>query len=211
MLCRLASTSSSSSSSGNRVGGSNDGSSDNSSSIIVKTAGSPGSSLLSIDDLSDAIKDSVRDTLGDISTSCKRLDESLDKDYIDAVVSLRKHLLMHEWQQHGKALAERKGVIKFERHCAENDIDIPFEAISQLYDNPYDVSVLESNKHKLMARSIIMEAVDEQYSSTYAECTQLAKELAKTSFTEIIPESAEKVAGTLKSLIPMPTFLKQLF
>jgi hypothetical protein len=47
--------------------------------------------------------------------------------------------------------------------------------------------------------------------STYAQCTELAKELAKTSFTEIIPESAEKVAGTIKSLIPMPAFLKQLF
>jgi hypothetical protein len=58
-----------------------------------------------------------------------------------------------------------RGVIKFERHCAENDIDVPFEVMSQLYENPYDMSVLGSdNKLKLMARSIIMEAVDEQYS-----------------------------------------------
>jgi hypothetical protein len=40
--------------------------------------------------------------------SCKRLDESIDKDYISSVVSLRQCLLEYEWQQHGKMLAERK-------------------------------------------------------------------------------------------------------
>jgi hypothetical protein len=40
--------------------------------------------------------------------SYKRLDESLDKDYINSVVSLRECLLEYEWRQHGKILAERK-------------------------------------------------------------------------------------------------------
>jgi hypothetical protein len=58
-----------------------------------------------------------------------------------------------------------RGVTKFERHCAENDVDIPFEVVSQLYKNPHDMSVLgDNNKLKLMARCIIMETVDEQYS-----------------------------------------------
>jgi hypothetical protein len=40
--------------------------------------------------------------------SYKRLDASLDKDYINSVVSLRECLLEYEWRQHGKILAERK-------------------------------------------------------------------------------------------------------
>jgi hypothetical protein len=40
--------------------------------------------------------------------SYKRLDESLEKDYINSVVSLRECLLEYEWRQHGKILAERK-------------------------------------------------------------------------------------------------------
>jgi hypothetical protein len=35
--------------------------------------------------------------------------------------------------------------------------------------------------------------------------------LAKTGITDMIPEGAEKVAGTIKSLIPMPAFMKKLF
>ncbi|KAF6258713.1 hypothetical protein COO60DRAFT_1089354 [Scenedesmus sp. NREL 46B-D3] len=113
------------------------------------------------------------------------------------------------WQS---ASERHRGVTKFERHCAENDIDIPFEFVSQLYKNPHDMSVLgDNNKLKLMARCIIMEAVDEQYSRTYAECTELAQELARTGISDIIPEGAEKMAGTIKSLIPMPAFLKKLF
>ncbi len=38
----------------------------------------------------------------------KALDERLDKNFIESVVSLREVLLEYEWHRHGKQLAERK-------------------------------------------------------------------------------------------------------
>jgi hypothetical protein len=67
-----------------------------------------------------------------------------------------------------------RGVTRFERHCAENDIEVDYKVISMLYNNPYDMSVLgNNNKLKLMARAIIMETVDEHYSRWAGPCNIL--------------------------------------
>lgn len=46
--------------------------------------------------------------------------------------------------------------------------------------------------------------------SCYAECSGLAKELAKTGLTDMIPDGAEKMAGAVKNMLPLPAFVKKM-
>eukprot|EP00878_Enallax_costatus_P001299 GHUV01001445.1.p1 GENE.GHUV01001445.1~~GHUV01001445.1.p1 ORF type:complete len:408 (+),score=98.79 GHUV01001445.1:200-1423(+) len=108
------------------------------------------------------------------------LSENINQGYLESVKHLRDMLMAYEWHLHGKELAERKGVAAFEKHCAMHDIDVNFDVLTKLYNNPNDLNVLSTNKLKILARSIIQHAVDERYCSIYWECTQMAKELAKT-------------------------------
>jgi hypothetical protein len=41
------------------------------------------------------------------------------------------------------------------------------------------------------------------------ECTNTAKELAHTGLKDIIPDSAGKVGGVLKDILPIPGFAKR--
>eukprot|EP00879_Flechtneria_rotunda_P007810 GHRR01008185.1.p1 GENE.GHRR01008185.1~~GHRR01008185.1.p1 ORF type:complete len:164 (+),score=21.48 GHRR01008185.1:817-1308(+) len=106
-------------------------------------------------------------------------------------------------------LPNTRGVAKFEQFCAEHDIDVPFESISQLYEDPSNLAALPDNKTKLLARSIIQQSVDERYCSIYFECTTTAKELAHTGLKDVIPDSAGKVGGVIKDILPLPGFLKK--
>eukprot|EP00775_Hariotina_reticulata_P012137 gene12137-12275_t len=137
------------------------------------------------------------------------LSENINRGYLESVKHLREMLMAYEWHLHGKELAERKGVAKFEQYCADHDISVTFDAITQLYSNPNDLSSLPDDKTKLLARSIIQQAVDERYCSIYYECTVTAKELAHTGLKDVIPDSAGKVGGVIKDLLPLPGFLKK--
>lgn len=48
-----------------------------------------------------------------------------------------------------------------------------------------------------------------RYCAIYFECTTTAKELAHTGLKDIIPDSAGKVGGVLKNLLPIPGALKK--
>jgi hypothetical protein len=162
-------------------------------------------------DLSDYDYDSEDEHGGlfDLKKLQSSLSENINKGYLEAVKHLREMLMAYEWHLHGKELAERKGVAAFEKHCAEHDVDIDFDVLTRLYSNPNDLSVLPNNKLKLLARSIIQQAVDERYCNIYFECTNTAKELAKTGLKDIIPDSAGKVGGVIKDILPVPGFLKK--
>eukprot|EP00879_Flechtneria_rotunda_P004147 GHRR01004394.1.p1 GENE.GHRR01004394.1~~GHRR01004394.1.p1 ORF type:complete len:413 (+),score=139.21 GHRR01004394.1:178-1416(+) len=147
--------------------------------------------------------------LFDLKRLQSSLSENINKGYLESVKHLREMLLAYEWHLHGKELAERRGVAKFEQFCAEHDIDVPFESISQLYEDPSNLAALPDNKTKLLARSIIQQSVDERYCSIYFECTTTAKELAHTGLKDVIPDSAGKVGGVIKDILPLPGFLKK--
>lgn len=48
-----------------------------------------------------------------------------------------------------------------------------------------------------------------RYCSIYYECSNTAKELAHTGLKDIIPDSAGKVGGVLKDILPLPGFIKK--
>lgn len=48
-----------------------------------------------------------------------------------------------------------------------------------------------------------------RYCSIYVECTTTAKELAHTGLKDIIPDSAGKVGGVIKDILPLPGFIKK--
>jgi hypothetical protein len=48
-----------------------------------------------------------------------------------------------------------------------------------------------------------------RYCSIYFECTTTAKEMAHTGLKDIIPDSAGKVGGVLKDLLPLPGMKKR--
>jgi hypothetical protein len=45
-----------------------------------------------------------------------------------------------------------RGVALFERHCAEHELGVGFDTITALYQDPNDLSVLQDDKLKLLAR-----------------------------------------------------------
>lgn len=52
-------------------------------------------------------------------------------------------------------------------------MDVSFEAITALYNNPHDLTVLPSTKLKLQARSIIQQIIDERYTRLVSTCPLL--------------------------------------
>jgi hypothetical protein len=49
----------------------------------------------------------------------------------------------------------------------------------------------------------------DRYCSIYGACTATAKEMAHTGLKDIIPDSAGKVGGVLKDILPLPSFIKK--
>lgn len=138
------------------------------------------------------------------------LSENINKGYMESVKHLRDMLMAYEWDLHGKELAGRRGVAKFEQYCAEHDVpEVSFEVLSKLYEDPNNLDALPTDKLKLLARAIIQQTMDERYCSIYYECSTTAKELAHTGLKDIIPDSAGKVGGVLKDILPLPGFIKK--
>lgn len=65
-----------------------------------------------------------------------------------------------------KALAppcSRSGVAAFEMRCAEQRFPLSFEVLSQLYEEPDSLEVIEDPHLRMQARASIRAAVDEEY------------------------------------------------
>lgn len=56
---------------------------------------------------------------------------------------------------------------------------------------------------------LLLHGVPCRYCSIYYECSTTAKELAHTGLKDIIPDSAGKVGGVLKDILPLPGFIKK--
>ena len=55
-------------------------------------------------------------------------------------------------------LASCRGVSRFEAVCAERRIELPFDVLSELYDDPTDLSKIEDPHLRMQARALIVQA-----------------------------------------------------
>ncbi|KIZ00206.1 hypothetical protein MNEG_7758 [Monoraphidium neglectum] len=143
----------------------------------------------------------------DISKLQSSVVETLNSGHLESIKTLRETLMANEWELNAKRLAMHKGVANFENYCAVNDLPhVDYEAITQLYQDPTDLSVIKDKRLKLMARSMIEQVVSDRYVELYAQCTAQAKELADMSLTDKLPipvpgaGAVSGVAGVVKSI-----------
>jgi hypothetical protein len=109
--------------------------------------------------------------------------------------------MAYEWHLHGKELAERKGVALFEHEIVERGMEVSYDAVSRLYEDPSALDVLPDERTRLLARSIIQQAVDERYVVIYREATATAKELAHTGLKGA-DYGGNGSSGSLTTLMP---------
>jgi len=78
-----------------------------------------------------------------------------------------------------------RGVAIFEQHCADHDIPVTFDAITQLYSDPNDLSPLPNDKTKLLVgvsevlTVTICTYVSGRHGSLHLKCTQLQRTIDK--------------------------------
>ncbi|PRW58392.1 methyltransferase type 11 [Chlorella sorokiniana] len=130
----------------------------------------------------------------------------MSKGYIQSAEKIRDRLLVTEWELSHKAVAMRRGVSQFELHCAQNQVDLPFETLTQLYEEPDNLDVIENCHLRMQCRASIRAAMDDEYFKVYAKCTEEAQKLAQqfsnTEFiSKLLPESG--VLEALKKVVPM--------
>lgn len=135
--------------------------------------------------------------------------ETVNGGYLESMRNLRQTLMASEWDMQAKHWARRRGVSNFELHCATNGIDLDFEATSKLYENPERLDVLPDIKQRLLARAMILQAVDDRHKEVYKECTELAKELASQGLKDLLPETPAGLTDLIKSFLPSLPFLKK--
>lgn len=121
----------------------------------------------------------------------------MSKGYLQTVEQLRDKLLSTEWEIGLRPIALQMGVCKFESYCAQKpDVAISFDTLSQLYDNPTDLSIIEDKGLRMQARSCIAMTEAEQRMACFHSCTGEAQKLAQ-QFSEgefiskLIPDPIE--------------------
>ena len=121
----------------------------------------------------------------------------MSKGYLQTVEQLRDKLLSTEWEIGLRPIALQMGVCKFEAYCAQKpDVAISFDTLSQLYDNPTDLSIIEDKGLRMQARSCIAMTEAEQRMACFHSCTGEAQKLAQ-QFSEgefiskLIPDPIE--------------------
>ena len=105
-----------------------------------------------------------------------------------------------------------RGVANFEKHCVEHDIDLDYDALTELYKMPTQLGLITDPKLRGLARAMIEQEVDGRYKEVYKECTNEARELAHTGLKDLLPGDMSSVAGAAgkvaKTVLPLPGFLK---
>jgi hypothetical protein len=138
----------------------------------------------------------------------------MSKGYLQAVEQLRNRLMATEWDLTGKPMAMQLGVAKFEAWCAANGSPLPYSLLTQLYENPADLSIIEDDKQRSVARSTIMTTTAEEKRLCHIGCTLEAQKLS-SQFSEgeflskMIPDPIEHgvVDSFRKMVLPMAKIL----
>jgi hypothetical protein len=120
----------------------------------------------------------------------------MTKGYLQAVEQLRERIMVQEWDQNLRQIAQSNGVTQFEAYCAEHDIPISFSAIDALYENPGDVSVIDDVHLRMRARSFIRQEEarlrKECYDAATEESRRLAKQFSEAEFlSKVLPDPIE--------------------
>ncbi|PRW58310.1 hypothetical protein C2E21_3288 [Chlorella sorokiniana] len=131
----------------------------------------------------------------------------MSKGYLRAVEALRNRLMASEWELGLRPIALQMGVSQFEEYCAENRIDISFETLSELYDDPTDLRPVVDPHLRMKARAIITQVEAQRRGEAWVACTQEAQRLA-AQFSEaefiskIIPDPIEHgVVDALRKVV----------
>ncbi|KAL4426160.1 hypothetical protein ABPG77_007442 [Micractinium sp. CCAP 211/92] len=130
----------------------------------------------------------------------------MSKGYIASTEKIRDRLLITEWELNRKSVAMRRGVAHFELHCAGAKVELPYEVLSQLYEDPGSLEIIQDPHLRMQARASINQAVDEEYVKVYSHCTaeaqKLAQQFSNTEFiSKVLPESG--LLDALKKVVPM--------
>lgn len=120
----------------------------------------------------------------------------MTKGYLQAVEQLRERIMVQEWDQNLRQIAQSNGVTQFEAYCAEHDIPISLSAIDALYENPGDVSVIDDVHLRMRARSFIRQEEarlrKECYDAATEESRRLAKQFSEAEFlSKVLPDPIE--------------------
>lgn len=108
----------------------------------------------------------------------------MSKSYLQTMDQLRDKLMAAEWEVGLRPMALQMGVARFEAYCGQNNIPITFDRITQLYDDPEDLSVIEDAHLRMQARAIIVSVETEQQLACWQMCTTEAQKLAQ-QFSEV--------------------------
>ncbi|KXZ41353.1 hypothetical protein GPECTOR_526g516 [Gonium pectorale] len=128
--------------------------------------------------------------------------EVANSGYLESVKGLRETLMVQEWGLQSKNWARKRGVSAFEQWAAEHsDAEVTFDAVTKLYDDPDDLSVLPTPRLRMMARGMIEQATLQAYDETFKRCTITAEALAKVGLADLLPHTAG-VGQVLRGLLP---------
>ena len=108
----------------------------------------------------------------------------MSKSYLMVVDQLRDSLMAAEWEVGLRPMALQMGVARFEGYCGQNNVPITFDTITQLYDDPQDLSVISDAHLRMQARAIIVSVETEQQLACWQVCTTEAQKLAQ-QFSEV--------------------------
>lgn len=83
---------------------------------------------------------------------------------------------------------------RFENLVIESKYDISYSTLSQLYEDPENLEIIEDEAMRMKARACIHQAVHSEYIAVYTACTEHAQTLAsrfsQTEFIQqLVPES----------------------
>lgn len=99
-----------------------------------------------------------------------------------------------------KPAARRRGVGQFEQWCVENKVTVEYEALSALYRDPRDLSVLSDPQLRMMARAKVEQAVYDRWQKVYEDCTKRAQDMSAL----VMRGEKASLMDVLKGVLPWP-------
>ena len=114
-----------------------------------------------------------------------------------------------EWELGKLPIALELGVSKFESYCAQNNVDISYETISALYDDPMNLAVIEDPHVRMQARSCISSTKATErlkvFDASTAEAQKLSQQFSEGEFiSKLLPDPIEQGVTDAFRKIVMP-------
>ena len=127
------------------------------------------------------------------------------RSYLKTVDTLRGRLLVHEWELGLRPIALQRGVSLYEAWVADNNADVSYGTLSQLYEDPTDLTVIGDEQLRKRARSMLkaaeIEAKQAVWTIVTAEAQRLSVQFSEGEFISKVSEARGKegsVAGGVR-------------